>query len=374
MKKVSAKLRRWCSIFCAVILLCSLLLTGCNKAPEEPEDTTPAGTEEGAETPDNSETAQGGEVSGDSEDTDDKQGTDDGADASLVSLRQTMVETPQLFAVAYFGKVQQGADIFAVMTESAPQLCEDLPFLTAISADNIVGDEGEVFCIVPADENATVAVNYREWNWEADEFYEAEVMYRSEIGAPILVICPDIIYKTETEIVITDSFGNTVTWCPKIDINYIVEPLCYDNGDSYFNDFTSYDELAAAGVNVKIDWAELVGSWNLVWTEVEGDRNEAAPGVCTIEITMDESGIMWFTYTDKAFSDGNVSNREMIVEEGVLYSDCGNDRWVAEICPADGDTVFYTLTMLNDGTLLLQHYWETDDYPMLAYGGYERIG
>ena len=65
-------------------------------------------------------------------------------DASLNSLRQAMVETPQFFAVAYFGYQDTWdsdipVDPVEAMQAEAPQLCEDLPFLLNIPQERIVG-------------------------------------------------------------------------------------------------------------------------------------------------------------------------------------------------------------------------------------------
>ena len=68
--------------------------------------------------------------------------TEDQEDPSLLIFRQSMVETPQLFAAAFFGYVPRDADPFAVMQEAAPQLCEDLPFLLAIREESIIGNFG----------------------------------------------------------------------------------------------------------------------------------------------------------------------------------------------------------------------------------------
>ena len=37
------------------------------------------------------------------------------------------------------------------------------------------------------------------------------------------------------------------------------------------------------------------------------------------------------------------------------------------------DTLSYALTLLVDGSLLLQTYWEMDGMPMVSYSCYERI-
>ena len=40
-------------------------------------------------------------------------------------------------------------------------------------------------------------------------------------------------------------------------------------------------------------------------------------------------------------------------------------------------TVFktlYSVTLLEDDTLLMQMYWQTDGAPMVSYSGYRRVG
>ena len=115
-------------------------------------------------------------------------------DASLVSLRQVLVETPQLFAVAYFGYQEiidqdMQADPFKIMQKNAYWLSKDLPFLMDIPQDRIVGETGELYCIVPRDENATVAVNRGIWDDDGGQQLYENVIYRSESGEPILLFC-----------------------------------------------------------------------------------------------------------------------------------------------------------------------------------------
>ena len=299
--------------------------------------------------------------------------TEDWEDPSLLIFRQAMVETPQLFAAACFGYVPQDADPFAIMQEAAPQLCEDLPFLLTIREENVVGTFGYLFCIVPADETATVAVNRRPWNAETERYEEPEVLHRSENGSPILVMCPNEDWIPDTEVILTDSSGTVTVWSPYLDPSYRISALRNENGESLIFDFTSYDELPNPGWNQRIDSSELVGTWELAWTEVEGDRNEAEPGVCTIEITPDERGFYRFTYSDRDFPEENLLDRELLVGPGELYPSCGNDQWIGKVTEASGDTVQYELTLLEDGTLLLQTYWEMDGMPWVSYGWYERM-
>ena len=354
--------RKWSSIFSVLLLIGSLLLAGC---------TTPSGEQGQTLSPETTNTTKDPGVTQDTQ-TDETQ-SDASDDPSLVIFRQAMVETPQLFAAAFFGYVPQDADPFTVMQEAAPQLCEDLPFLLAIREENIIGTFGYLFCIVPADENTTVAVNRRPWNAETESYEEPEVLYRSESGSPILVMCPNEDWIPDTEVVITDSSGTVTIWSPYLDPSYHISALRNENGESLIFNFTSYDELPNPGWNQGIDSSELVGTWELAWTEIEGYRNEAEPGRCTIQITPDETGFFRFTFSGRDFPEENIQDRELLVVPGELYPGCGNSQWIGEVIEESGDTVHYALTLLEDGTLLLQTYWEMDGMPMVSYGGYRRV-
>lgn len=107
---------------------------------------------------------------------------------------------------------------------------------------------------------------------------------------------------------------------------------------------------------------------------MEGDRNEAEPGRCTIQITPDETGFFRFTYSDRDFPEENLQDRELLVVPGELYPGCGNGQWTGEVIEESGDPVHYSLTLLENGTLLLQTYWEMDGMPWVSYGWYQKIG
>ena len=348
---------RSCSIFCIAFLLCGLLLTGCrNAAPAQtiPTNTIPAGTG-------NVETSAPTEESASQ--------MDDSAYAALVSLRQAMIGTPQGFAVAYFGYVlpdgDSPVDPFAAMNGVAPQLCENLPFLLQISAENVVGTDGNLFCVVPADGGSTVAVNRTPWDEATKSYKDAEVLYRSETGDPFLLMTTNTSDCMETEVVITDSQGNVTIWYPSIDEGNRIGALCNDEGISLYYDFSPYDRLnyenLIGGAPI-----EMVGSWERTWTEVEGDRVKSTPGVCTIEITSDGTGFFWISYKDKEFPEDNYTDRELIVSTGELYPDCGNNQWFAEVYTAEATRIKQTVTLLEDDTLLMQCSWEMDGMPMVS--------
>ena len=175
MRNIQNVLSKSYRIVCVIFLVCGLLLTGCSPTRNEPDQTMPTNTGNSEEKPDNTETlatTEGTQTTESTQTTENTQETDDSAAASLVALRQALVGTPQQFAVAYFGYAlpdsNMPANPYAVMEGAAPQLCDDLPFLQQIPEQNILGTDGHLFCIVPADENATVSVNWSLWD-EASE-------------------------------------------------------------------------------------------------------------------------------------------------------------------------------------------------------------
>jgi len=379
MRNIQNLLSKNCRIFFVVFLICGLLLTGCDLTHNKPDQTIPTDTGNSVENPDNTETlatTEGTQTTESTQATESPQETDDSAAASLVSLRQALVGTPQQFAVAYLGYAlpdgNNPADPYAVMKGAAPQLCDDLPFLLQIPEQSIVGTDGHLFCIVPADKNATVSVNWSLWDEATETYGEETVLYRSEKGDPILLMTTNTGWCMETEVIITDSSGDVTIWYPFIGEDNRIAPLCDDNGESLYYDFSPYDRLnyenLIGGAPI-----EMVGTWELAWTEVEGDRNEAAPGGCTVEITTDGMGFFWISYSDRNYPDDNFSDAELLVSSGELYSDCGNNQWFAEVYGASDDLIHYAVTLLDDGTLLMQYSWEMDGMPMVSYGWYQKI-
>jgi len=117
-------------------------------------------------------------------------------DDSLALLRKNMAEVPDyIFAVAYISSAAGGPDDFELpiqewVSEAAPELCAQYPFVRNIPRERVVGSGGSLFCVVPRDPNASVAVNRIQWNEKTGGYDNVEVLYRSESGEPILVFAP----------------------------------------------------------------------------------------------------------------------------------------------------------------------------------------
>jgi len=205
--------------------------------------------------------------------------------ASLNSLRQAMIGTSQLFAVAYFGyhdtmDSDMPVDPYEVMREYTPQLCADLPFLQSISADRVIGSNGELFCIVPLDEDATVAVSKGIWDEANEEYIYEESLYYSESGDPILLLCNNTGWEPDTQVYISGPSGQVI-WYPRADDNLCAMPLRNDNQDSLFLDFSSYREILLKNHrDMKGEWvmptAEMLCGSTWQWTRFLKDGREVS--------------------------------------------------------------------------------------------------
>lgn len=113
---------------------------------------------------------------------------------------------------------------------------------------------------------------------------------------------------------------------------------------------------------------DLAGTWKRTHTEVEGDRNENTKATITITGASEDSLVI--TYKDAEFPDDNFKSKALTIEAGELYPDCGNDVWVARV--ASTGKYSYTMTLLEDGTLLVQCSFEFDGMPMVSYQWFVR--
>ena len=476
----------------AILLCCLLLLTaGCAKPTEPPEVSTAGATTGSEETTGVTEPEETAEITEPA----------DAEDASLHSLRQAMVETPQLFAVAYFGyhdtiDSDDPVDPYTVMQEQAPELCKDLPFLLDIPKDRVIGNHGDLFCIVPLDENATVAVSKGTWDETSEQYLYEHSLYFADSGEPILLFCNNADFEPDTQLCISGPSGEII-WYPILDDNDCPMSLWDDNRDNRFLDFSSYREMLVkdyremegewvkpteeflvgttwvwerwtkdgrevscqvtfAEDTLSVRWndgideenheyldasweltyedgyavlsidfremagvlrynlmyhevydylyfgmdvlqeempigleplyrflmppvvpepVEMLGEWELAWTEVEGYRENVEPGTESISIFLNDDNGFRITLTDAVFPKKSFKNKELGVYEGELYSGCGNDRWMCYIGYMGPEDIIYSLTLTQDDILLMEMYWEIDGgVPMVAHKGYRRTG
>lgn len=461
----------------AVLLAVVLVLTGCTKPAYPSDHTTPVETNPAETTAVPTEPTV-------------PVGTSEPAeDASLNSFRQAMIGTTELFAVAYLGyqdimDSDEPVDPIAVLQEEAPRLCADLPFLTEIQ--QVIGENGDLFCIVPASEDAQVTVSKAVWNEAAEDYRFETVIYQGR-GEPFFVFCNNAGMEPDTEVRIASSDGEAV-WYPRIDGNQCPEPLENDNWEPLFRDFTPYRErLAHQHENMKGEWAlptagqlidtdwecteypwggnparylvkfrtdtlyirwndgidrmdhelhdvpwsltqeqdyavltidlgelggvmrynvlyhkdydelyiaqdavqepgnigwepthrflsravpgdreDLAGTWELIWSEVEGYQEEAEPGRMAMEIFRSDNGLWYCTLTDREDQARDFYEKELMIFPFEMDSSCENQEWVAALnyTPKDGSD--YHMTLIYGDLLQVMVTWPQDGYTACA--------
>ena len=144
------------------------------------------------------------------------------AETSLGWLRDRIDFPMTMFGAAYLGYVgglfEEGfeAGFASWLWETNEAMLLEYPFITEIDEDHIIGGAGYLYCIVPVDENATVAINRVQWNEKTQTDEVTEVLYRSESGEPVLLFAnlDGVAYEADTQVFITDNNGNTCEWYP----------------------------------------------------------------------------------------------------------------------------------------------------------------
>ena len=229
----------------------------------------------------------------------------DSYDASLAQLREEMSLPSYLFAAALIGSSAGGPDDLELpiqewVSTAAPELCAQYPFICDIPRQRVVGSGGSLFCVVPRDPDATLAVNRIRWNPQNEAYDNLEVLYRSESGDPILLYaCADMGESPypDTEVIVTDSTGKTVTWYPIYGITALPYDHEYDLPLGY--SFTVCDEDYGGDVGDDAMWtaptAEQLAGY--VWTW-QGELAEQ-PAMATMSLTQGsgtEPGQITFTW------------------------------------------------------------------------------
>ena len=170
------------------------------------------------------------------------------AETSLEWLRDRIDFPTTRFGAAYLGYVgglfEEGfeAGFPSWLLETNEALLLEYPFIAEIDEGHIIGGAGHLYCIVPADENATVAINRVRWNEKTHTDEVTEVLYRSESGEPVLLFAnlDGIAYEADTQVFITDNNGSTCEWYPSLDAMSYLAPCISEAGDYLSFDFTKY--------------------------------------------------------------------------------------------------------------------------------------
>lgn len=331
----------------AALLIAALALTGCTW--KLPIDGSPWGSS--APTEQESQISEG--QPSDSGKTPEASMSEE-ASASLAYLRDAMEGTPLLFAVAYLGNAAQPeAHTAQWIQEFNPGIAEEYPFITEIPAERMIGDSGELYCIVPRNPQASLAINRLDGTGKSSG---EEVLYRSEAGAPVLLFCNGA-GQSGAELTLV-SGDEQVIWQPGLDeLEFISLPV-RENGEVLAMDFTGYAEPPTGLALMKLmGWqpptAEELGgtTWN-TWSYPEDDMRV----VYVLELRGGEA-------SEFGDYDGEASLVWFFDGEGT-YQETYEGWWRIE--EADGQSCLRLDLLLNGGALFQENAKHISDlFPML---------
>ena len=204
--KQTLKRRICAAILCHILLLG---LAGCGKANKaKPND--------GGDPPVKAsvDALKQGQPAADSEET------VDGAE-SFARVRGDLEYDGRLTgAAAYLGLREKGdqTELTDWLRENCADLTSELPFLLEIPSERVLGaGYGKLFCIVPRDENTSLAVNHVTWQMMGNGLHPVadEVLYREEYAEPVLVFVDPEEPDKEVNLVTND--GVAAIWYPQED-------------------------------------------------------------------------------------------------------------------------------------------------------------
>ena len=252
---------------------------------------------------------------------------------SLDRLRKCLEYSDQVAgAVAYLGQRKAGdsSALTAWLRESNPDLTEELPFLLDIPDECVLGGEnGKLYCIVPRDENTSLAVNRIKWEAQGNGLHPVteEVLYRDEHAQPVLIFVnaedPDI------QIVLVTNEGAVLDWIPQLDEYECPIVPIGDDGEAYLMDFAIFGYTT--GLDYPDDW-DSEG-----WGPEDGDG----------ELAGDD---WWLPPTDVGLADTSWV--------------C--DDWILDLHYDDSNPAYA-------GTADLYHYFEGDAELTMVYSGVWRM-
>ena len=128
---------------------------------------------------------------------------------SLSLLRETMEPSAALSGVLYLGYYPE-----LPLTESlyadlaANTALADFVFLQDIPLERAaIADGGELYCIIPADPNAAVQVNF----WDGMTDAEGELLYQANSGDPFWAVGNASDIMPNLSITITNAFGQSLS-------------------------------------------------------------------------------------------------------------------------------------------------------------------
>lgn len=138
-------------------------------------------------------------------------------------VREELAASGKRFAVAYLGYMAYGEESVQSFLAKNPALQGQLPLLAEVPDTAVCcpAEQGEVYCILPSDPEATLKVY--SWNSLSGEMpvYD-QLIYEGTGPEPYILVC-NAAYYPDTLLTIDYSDGRAYSWFPQLDENRFVE-------------------------------------------------------------------------------------------------------------------------------------------------------
>lgn len=156
-------------------------------------------------------------------------------------LRDCMEDTVQKMAVAYLGWYEGDEDFSIWLSKSCPKLLEEYPFIASVPEEQIIGEFGEVYCLIPKDEQANVTIGLLKDDGSEEI---AKVLHQSNTGEPLLLICNYDGSYPNTQVTVQEPPGEELMFYPQLGrMGGVVIPTD-DRLEALMFDFTNYFEVS----------------------------------------------------------------------------------------------------------------------------------
>ena len=164
-----------------------------------------------------------------------------------VAQRQVILDSGSFCGVAFLGYADPAlsdADYDRDYYETyfrENELTDSFDFLAEMPDENFVSTPGgqELYLVVPLDENSLVSVSYMTHNDELDDMEFDDVLYYSEIGAPILLRCNGSVWGWDCNLTVVAPVENVINWMSQVTEQGELYTTAYGGKSVY--DLTPYE-------------------------------------------------------------------------------------------------------------------------------------
>ena len=268
-------------------------------------------------------------------------------------LVEAMDFTNSEFAIAYLGYYygeHDSASLISWLDESIPNVFKRYPYLREACETNFTNGFGDLYLLVPKDENASVAINRISYENALPEPEVTDVVYRSEEGSPVLFFSnyDEFTYQSDTVVTITTSEKISEWYVSMSSQNgsrfrIIDVPFDETTGEQMLFDMSPYEDIYDSSY---YDW--ISAGWG-------GLTEMGLEGTCWAIWSETESHVLYF------FSENKISYEHW---KDYKLIDCYDGEWFVE-CEIDEPSML-TLKISKDGGSPNYPNYIDETYPILT--------